>query len=71
MRPENTPVYDEKTRVVAIPQVQGIQWKANNELVNPGQLAAIPKGKTLEIVAEVVDKDRVRIDGDSKWKFGS
>ncbi len=71
MLPENTPQYDEKTRVVAIPQVSGIRWKANNELVNSGQLAAIPKGKTLEIEAEIVNKDRVRIDGDSKWKFGS
>ncbi len=68
MLPENTPEYNQETRVVTLPVVKGIQWKVNDTPVSPGRLNTIPEGEIFVVEAEI--NERVRISGDSKWTFG-
>jgi hypothetical protein len=67
--PKNSPKFDKKTRVITLPEVEGVQWRVSGKNVEPGKQPALEPGSTVTVRA-VLERGKWA-HGDTEWQFGA
>lgn len=65
--PANQPTYNAGTHVVTVPDVTGVDWYINGELVSDGAQPALTVGQTAEVEARA--QAGYNLEGDEDWTF--
>lgn len=70
MLPENTPKFNEKTRVITLPEVSGVQWRVSGKNVEPGKQPALEPGSTVTVRA-VLERGMWAHGRETEWQFSA